>query len=149
MRIGEICVRNVVCADRKTTVEEAAQLMRSRHVGDLIVVDSAARGPVPVGIITDRDIVVQIVAAGLQPSQLSLGDIIGGSLITASEDQGIFDTIQQMQHNGIRRLPVVDKQGVLLGIITTDDVLQFLAIQFRGLSNVAVRERRQEAEVRP
>jgi CBS domain-containing protein len=149
MRIGEICVRNVVCADRKTTVEEAAQLMRSKHVGDLIVVDSAARGPVPVGIITDRDIVVQIVAAGLEPSQLSLGDIIGGGLITTSEDQGIFDTIQQMQHNGIRRLPVVDKHGVLLGIITTDDVLQFLAIQFRGLSNVAVRERRQEAEVRP
>ena len=123
--------------------------MRSRHVGDLIVVDRAARGPIPVGIITDRDIVVEIVAAGLQPSQLSLGDIIAGSLITASEDQGIFDTIQQMQHNGIRRLPVVDKHGVLLGIITTDDVLQFLAIQFRGLSNVAARERRQEAEARP
>jgi CBS domain-containing protein len=149
MRIGEICVRNVVCADRKTTVEEAAQLMRSRHVGDVIVVDSTARGPVPVGIVTDRDIVVEIVAAGLEARQLSLGDIIGPDLITASEDQGIFDTVQQMQHNGIRRLPVVDRHGLLLGIITVDDILQFLAIQFRGLSNIAVRERKQEVEVRP
>ena len=149
MRMGEICVRNVVCAHRKMTIEEAAQLMRSRHVGDVIVVDSTARGPVPVGIVTDRDIVVEIVAAGLEPRQISLGDINGADLITASEDQGIFDTIQQMQHNGIRRMPVVDKQGALLGIISTDDLLQFLAIQFRGLSNVAVRERRQEAEVRP
>jgi len=81
MTIGEICVRDVVTATRDTPVLEAARLMRSRHVGDIVVVESGKRGPVPVGIVTDRDIVVGIISPGIEVAGLTMGDIMGRDLL--------------------------------------------------------------------
>lgn len=149
MRVGEICIRDVVCANRNTSVQEAARLMRSHHVGNVVVVESGARGRTPVGIVTDRDIAVGIVAAAVDASQLTVEDIMGGPLITASGDQGLFETVEHMQCNGIRRLPVVDRQGLLVGIVTVDDLLEFLAMHLSELSRAIARERRKEIEARP
>jgi CBS domain-containing protein len=121
-------------------------MMRSHHVGNVIVVDHAARGPIPVGIVTDRDIVVQVIAAGLDSARLTAGDIMTQDLITAPEDQNAFDTVEQMRRNGIRRLPVVDRMGSLLGVIAADDLLELFAIQLTGLSKVAVAERKLELQ---
>ncbi len=149
MRIGEICIRDVVCAGRDASVHEAAQLMRSHHVGNVVVVEKSARGQIPVGIVTDRDVVVGVVALGIEASRLTVGDIMGSQLITAAEEQGVFETIEQMQSNGVRRLPVVDRQGLLLGIITVDDLLEFLAMHLSELSRALARERRKEIAARP
>ena len=75
MAISEFCHRNVVCATRDTTVTEAANLMRQHHIGDVIIVETRAGKQVPVGIVTDRDIVVEVIAAGIDPTLLKLGDL--------------------------------------------------------------------------
>ena len=149
MRIGEICVRDVITAARETPVLEAARLMRSRHVGDVVVIETGKRGPVPVGIVTDRDIVVGIIAPRIDVSRLTLGDVMGRDLITVPEAQDVFETVEQMQRHGVRRLPVIDKEGFLFGIVSIDDLVQFLAIHLSELSRIVTRERRQEMEARP
>lgn len=149
MQIGEICIRDVVNATRDTPVLEAARLMRSRHVGDVVVVENSKRGPVPVGIVTDRDIVVEIIAPSIDVARLTLGDIMVRELITVPETQDVFETVEQMRRHGVRRLPVTDKQGVLLGIVSIDDLVQLLAMQASELSRIITRERSKEIEARP
>ena len=118
MPIGDVCVRDVVTATRETSIQEAAQLMRMNHVGDLLIVEGVNGSRVPVGIVTDRDIVVAIVALQLNPASLAVGDIMGPELETAHEDQSILETIQQMRLAGVRRIPVVSTHGSLVGIVS-------------------------------
>jgi CBS domain-containing protein len=122
--------------------------MREHHVGNVVVVERDKRGSVPVGIVTDRDIVISVIAPKLDPSQLTVGEIMGADLVTASDDQDVFETVEQMRRHGIRRLPITDKQGGLLGIVAVDDLLELLAMQLSGLSRVVARERKQELEAR-
>jgi CBS domain-containing protein len=149
VQIGEICTRDVVSATRDTSVLEAARLMRSRHVGDVVVVEISKRGPIPIGIVTDRDIVVGIIAPKIDVAQLTLGDIMGRDLITIPETQDVFETLEHMQDHGVRRLPVTDRAGVLLGIVSVDDLLELLAMQVSDLSRIITSERRKEIEARP
>lgn len=148
MPVGDICVRDVVTATRDTTIKEAALLMRENHVGDLLVLDRVKGNRTPVGIVTDRDIVVAIVALGLDPAVLTAGDIMGPELETVLEDQGVFETIYQMRRAGVRRIPVVNKQGYLVGIISIDDLIQLLAEEMRELAKLISREQRKEAHAR-
>jgi CBS domain-containing protein len=148
MPVGDICVREVVTATRDTTIQEAALLMRENHVGDLLVLDLVKGSRKPVGIITDRDIVVAIVALGLDPAVLTAGDMMGAELETVLEDQGVFETIYQMRRAGIRRIPVVNKQGYLVGIISIDDLIQLLAEEMSELAKLISHEQRKEAYAR-
>jgi CBS domain-containing protein len=148
MPVGDICVREVVTATRDTTVQEAALLMRENHVGDLLVLDSAKGNRTPVGIVTDRDIVVAIVALGLDPAVLTAGDIMGPELETAPEHQGVSETIYQMRRAGVRRIPVVTTQGYLVGIISIDDLIQLLAEEMTELAKLISREQRKEVHAR-
>ena len=145
MCIGKFCNRNVVCATGDTTIVEAAHLMRSNHVGDVIVVDRAGKEPRrPIGIVTDRDIVIEVIAAGLDPELVKLADLLLRPLVTVDERTGYAETIRVMTANGVRRMPVVNEAGVLVGIITLDDVLHQLAIPLAELSELAIRERSHE-----
>ena len=148
MPIGDICVRDVVTATPDTTAQQAAKLLRENHVGDLLVVDLINGNRVPVGIVTDRDIVVAIVALELDPAAICVGDIMGQELETAQEDDGIFETIQQMRSAGVRRIPVVTRQGVLVGIVSTDDLIQLLAEEMMDLAKLISREQRKEVGAR-
>lgn len=93
MRIGDICIREVACVGRDASIQEAAQLMRTRHVGDLVIVEHTPKGRLPLGIVTDRDLVVEVLAEKIDCSRLTIGDIVIGHLITAAEDQTVFDTV--------------------------------------------------------
>jgi CBS domain-containing protein len=146
--IGEICNREVVFARRDETVRAAAQLMREHHVGDLVVVDERDGRRVPAGILTDRDIVVGIVAKHLDPDVLAVGDVIGPELVIAKESDGVSETIELMRAKGVRRIPVIDAAGALVGIVTADDMLDLLAEELSGLSRIVSREQRREAEYR-
>ena len=149
MRIGDICIRHVISTASDMPVLEAARMMRSRHVGTVVVVEEGKRGPVPIGIVTDRDIVVGIIAPRIDVARLTVGDIMGRDLITTQEDEDVFETLEQMQRHGIRRLPVVDKAGVLVGIVSSDDLVALLAIQLSELARFTTRGRKQEIEARP
>ena len=145
MPIGEICVRDVVIAGPETTVSEAAQLMAKHHVGNLVVVrEESSSRVVPLGIITDRDIVRNVVAQELDPSAFTLADLVARDLVTAREDLGVFETMKQMRINGIRRMPIVDANGGLVGIISLDDLIQLLGEEMSELAKVIVREQAHE-----
>jgi len=148
MPIGDICIREVVTASRETTIQQAAQLMRENHVGDLLVIDQQNGVRTPVGIVTDRDIVVAVVALGLDPRVLSVGDVMGPELQTVREDEGIFETLHQMRDAGVRRIPVVSEQKALVGIVSTDDIVQLLADEMTEVAKLISREQRREMATR-
>lgn len=148
MPIGEVCVRDVVVADKTTTIQEAARLMRQHHVGNLVVVDAPNGNRSPSGIVTDRDIVISVVATRLDPAVFTLGDLVMQELVTAREDQGIFETIQQMRANGIRRMPIVNLHNNLVGIVSVDDLIQLLAVELSELGKLISREQAKEVNTR-
>jgi CBS domain-containing protein len=149
MPISEICVREVVICNRATSVLEAAQLMRRYHVGDLVIVDESGGKRIPAGLITDRDIVTSVIALQLDPATITAGDLISREIVVVREDQGVFETIEHMRAHGVRRMPVVDQQGALVGIIAVDDLIELLAEELGELPKLISKERAQEAERKP
>ena len=101
MAIGKLCVREVAVATRDTTVHEAARVMRQLHVGDLVVVDEAGGPRKPVGIVTDRDVVLSVVATGLDPGVFTLGDLMVKDLVTCREDEGVFECVQKIDRKSV------------------------------------------------
>jgi CBS domain-containing protein len=145
---GELCSRSVVFVERDSTVELAAQLMRRHHVGTVVVVDDTKGARVPVGIITDRDIVIEVNAAGLDQNAITVGDIMAPELVTVREDDDLLHTLGVMRYNGLRRLPVVDGSGSLAGIISIDDVLEVFSEQMAEMARALRREREHEIRSR-
>lgn len=139
MSIGEFCTREVVIVERGTGIVELAQLMRKHHVGDVIVVDIQGDLVVPVGIVTDRDIVVELIAGEVDLDSVTTEDVMNQELITAKEKEGIWDTLQSMRSKGIRRMPVINEDGGLEGILTVDDLIELLADELDLLAKIAGR----------
>lgn len=148
MAIGEVCNREVVIVERSTSITEAARLMRQFHVGDLVVVEKVADKARPVGIVTDRDIVLEVIAANVAVNSLTVGDIMTAEVATVRETEGVFETLRYMRDQGVRRLPVVDSTAWLIGIITLDDLLELLAEEMGELAKLLARERQRESASR-
>ncbi|SOD41399.1 CBS domain-containing protein [Nitrosovibrio sp. Nv4] len=148
MPIGEICNRDVVFLRRDDTVLEAAKLMRKHHVGDVVVVEERDGVRVPVGIVTDRDLVVEIMATELDHTVITVGDIMEQELITVKESVGIFEAVQYMRSKTVRRLPIVDETGALLGILTLDDLLELLSEELLAISKLISYQRQKETRRR-
>jgi CBS domain-containing protein len=144
MGIGEICNRQVIVVTKETKAAEAARLMREHHVGDVVVVMEQAGTRTPVGILTDRDIVVEVVAAGLDPAFVSVGEIALSGLATVDENTGVYETIIYMRDKGIRRMPVVGAEGELIGIVTLDDLIELLAEELNELARLIRHEQEKE-----
>jgi CBS domain-containing protein len=149
MTVNAICNHNVATIERDRDVAEAAERMRQEHVGDLIVVEQ--RGPhcVPVGILTDRDIVVSIVARRARPEEITVGDAMSSKLLTVKEDNSIEVALREMSRYGVRRVPVVGEGGELKGVLSIDDVIDHLAAQFGSIAEVLRLEQQTEARARP
>jgi CBS domain-containing protein len=149
MTVGDICTRDVVVAPQTETIVDAAKRMRSSHVGDLIVVEIRGGQHVPIGIVTDRDIVISVVAGDPDHvNYLLVSDVMSSDLITAGEHDDIESALKKMHEHGVRRLPIVDGVGALIGILTLDDVLQYLTAQQRELVALVAREQQQERRYR-
>lgn len=143
MPVSEICNREVVTAERRNSALEAAKLMREHHVGDVLVVERNGTN-VPVGIVTDRDLVVEIMAAGLNPETIYVEDIMVPELATVKESAGILEALQFMREKGVRRLPVVNNSGNLIGIVTLDDLLELLSEELLELAKLVKHEQKVE-----
>jgi CBS domain-containing protein len=148
MAIGEICNREVVYVNRDVTVHAACKLMRHYHVGSLVVVDESGGKRVPVGILTDRDIVVEIDAMDLDPKVITAGDIMSPELATVPESEGLLETIEIMRVKGVRRMPIVDAESRLVGIVTIDDLLEVLAEELTDIAHIVSREQSHERQAR-
>jgi len=120
--LGKICTKPVVTASAQMTVDQAARAMRSKNVGALVVVNAGR----PVGMLTDRDVAIEVVAKGMDPDTVRVGDVMGKKPVTIREELGILDAAKVFAKTGVRRLPVVTKSGVLVGIIAVDDLIMLL-----------------------
>lgn len=147
MSIGALCNREVIVTGADTSVAEAAELMRRYHVGDLVVLEEGDQRR-PVGLVTDRDIVVGVIAEALDPAALTVRDIMTGDLTTVTEDEDFWDALAVMRRHGIRRLPVVDGRGALQGILTLDDALALISEAMADLVVLVSREADRESRAR-
>lgn len=148
MPMNEICNPDVVTLERNSTITQAAKLMRQHHVGAVVVVELKNGKRTPVGVVTDRDIVVELVATELDPSVITVGDIMAPALVVINEKSGLFDAIRLMADKGVRRLPIVDDEGGLAGIVALDDMLLLLSKELGALSKLVEREQKSEAKKR-
>lgn len=134
MAISELCNPDVVCCDVQASIAEVASLMREHHVGDVIVIDMKSDASVPIGIVTDRDIVIEAVAKNVDLNMLTAGDIMTEPLATVKEDADLRETLELMGALKVRRLPVVRYDGSLFGIVTADDIFELLSNELSILS---------------
>jgi CBS domain-containing protein len=137
MSIGRICSRDVDTADKQDSVLEAARRMRARQVGTLVVVDGQGR---PMGLLTDRDIAMRVVAVGGDPSRTPVTEIMTAMPAVVLESASIESALGDMRVGRLRRLPVVNGEGLLVGIITLDDILTLLAEEFALIGGLIERE---------
>jgi CBS domain-containing protein len=149
MNISAFCNRGVITVNRDATVLHAASLMRQYHVGDVVVIEDRKGKVVPIGIVTDRDIVIELVATELDCKVMTAGDVMARNLTIIKESCGVFEAIQLMSSKGVRRIPVIDDDGGLVGIITLDDILLLLANEFSSLAKVIPHEQKNEVTHRP
>lgn len=148
MPVSSVCNYNVATIRRDADVVEAAERMRSQHVGDLIVVEERAGGRVPVGIITDRDIVVAVVAKRAPPATVTVGDAMSVALLTVNKDNGIEHALREMRRAGVRRAPVVDESDLLVGVLSIDDVIDHLAVQLGHIADIIRMGQQAEVDMR-
>jgi CBS domain-containing protein len=144
MAIGEICSRDVVFARRDESAAAGAALMRKHHVGSLVIIDETGGKRRPVGIVTDRDIVLAVVAPGLDPGTILLGDVMSPELVAVRDTAGVAESIDLMRLKGVRRLPVLDSRGTLVGLLAADDLILLLAEEMSGLAAMLSREEKRE-----
>jgi len=122
--------------------------MREYHVGDLIVVDEKTGKRVPVGIVTDRDIVLEVIAEGVSLNDVCVGDIMSAELVTAHTGDDLLETVKVMRAKGIRRLPVIDDDNELAGILSVDDLIDLFSEQLADLARLITRQQIREQDRR-
>lgn len=150
MRVHEICSRSVSHVRRDVSILEAAHRMREEHVGDLIVVDEREGRRVPVGVLTDRDIVVGILARDADHVRmLDVGDVMTGRLVTAYEEEDLAPVLRRMRTLDVRRLPIVDAEGSLTGVLSVDDVIPALSNEMADLAALVSHQAHRESDRRP
>jgi CBS domain-containing protein len=150
MDVGGVCTREVVVVRGTDTVHEVASLMRAHHVGDVVIVERRDGLSYPTGILTDRDIVLAGVVQALDRlAQLVAADLVTRPLVTVRERDAIDDALEIMRTHGVRRVPVVDDAGALVGILAVDDLLELFAGHLASLVTLIGRQQRMERDRRP
>lgn len=149
MLIRDYCNMNIICCEADTGIAVVAGLMRRHHVGDVIVVENRSDGlRIPVGIVTDRDILMESIALDIDAKLFTAGDMMTAPLVTAREDASLFDAIKLMRNRKIRRLPVLAHAGNLFGILTTDDIINLLASELSLMAAAMVEQPDREKSLR-
>ncbi len=146
-RLKDFATTVVAVVEPETTALVAAQLMRRHHIGALVVVEAVEKSR-PVGIITDRDLVLALMAEALDPALFTAGDIMSVDLVLANPEMDAMDAVQLMRANRLRRLVIVDGEGRLTGIVTMEDILELLARELASLATGLLGARDREFQQR-
>jgi CBS domain-containing protein len=149
MTAGEYCNREVIITDKNTAVSEAAVLMRQHHVGDLVIVEKQDGKTLPVGIITDRDLVIEVIAQNIDAQSLSVKDIMSTELVTVNEKETLLNVLEIMQKKSVRRIVVIDDTGTLQGLLTADDAIELITEAMNNLTKLVKHEITREEKQRP
>jgi CBS domain-containing protein len=145
MDVGKICRRRAVTINSGSDLVEAARLMREAHVGFLVVSDGGS----PRGVLTDRDIVLEAIACGVSPSEVTVGDAMTANPVTLTADTALDNALDSLRDAGVRRAPVVDDGGRIVGVLSIDDVLDHLAGQLGSVAGSLRHEQAIERIARP
>jgi CBS domain-containing protein len=137
MSAGRICVREVDVISPQESAQAAAARMHDRKVGTLVVIDEQR---MPIGIVTDRDLTVRVLAEGRDGSQTTVAEVMSAAPATVSEQTPIEDALRLMRSGAFRRVPVVDEDGRLAGLLSLDDILDLLAEEFRDIGQLIQEE---------
>ncbi|OWW21163.1 CBS domain-containing protein [Noviherbaspirillum denitrificans] len=148
LNVGEICTRNVICVTEDMSLKQAANLMRSEHVGSLVVVSEVEGRHVVAGIMTDRDIAIIAVARDFDPQTLRVADVMSNEVVTVAPEDSIYDTLAMMRQKGVRRVPVVRSGSILEGIVSMDDILEIVADELQMAVQAMTTERSHETRTR-
>ena len=148
MNLGTLCKRHVVSIDRGQSLHQAARLMREQHVGSIVVTDDSPEGRRVIGIVTDRDLAIEVLADSGTALAQPVGELLDGTLVSAPSHAGLEQGIDLMRAAGVRRLLVRDDQGHLAGIVSFDDLLDACAQQLSGLADVMRKGLQREATER-
>lgn len=150
LKAGEICSRTVAVTYPSMALGEAARVMRDRHVGCLVAVEEqSAQERIVVGVLTDRDVAMGVVAADRDPHGMRVGDLMTRDVVKVREDDSLMDVLAAMRRKGVRRVPVTGPNDVLLGIVALDDVLAVLAQQMEVVAAAVSAAARHEQTVLP
>lgn len=150
LNAGDICTRVVSITYPSMALNEAARLMRDRHIGCLVVVEERTlQDRVVVGMLTDRDVAMGVVAADRDPHGMRVGDLMSKNVITAREEDSLGDLLSAMRRKAVRRIPVVSPQGSLIGLVALDDVLDVVAQEMKALADAVGAASRHEQTALP
>ncbi|MCE2859370.1 MAG: CBS domain-containing protein [Oxalobacteraceae bacterium] len=149
MSIRDYCNLNVICCEADAPIAEVAMLMRKHHVGDVVVVDNQQEGArIPIGILTDRDILVETIALDIEAKLFTASDLMSSPVTTVQEDAKVAEALGIMRGKRIRRLPVVTRAGTLFGMVTTDDFVNLLAAELSMIAGLMVEQTITEGRLR-
>lgn len=150
MKIGDACTRIVYVIGEHESALDAAKLMRELHVGDLVIVHRRAGGVnVPTGIVTDRDLTLEVLAQEVDPESVSVGDLFTNApLYCVTVDEDTESALDGMRQRGVRRLPVLARDGSLAGIMTMDDFVDLLADEMADMAGLMARQKQLEVHMR-
>ena len=135
MTIKKIYNKKVITAFYDTSIYEIAKLMKKYNVGDIVIVNKEGKN-IPVGIITDRDIIIKLIADEIDLKEISASDIMNSDLLLLTEQSGILEGLDMVSARGTRRAPVVDFSGELVGIVTADDFTVLIADEMESYAKL-------------
>jgi len=148
MLLKEICTPDVVYCTVDTTAATVARLMRERHVGDVVVVEDAEGDQTPIGVVTDRDLVVEVLAKERDPAKVKVREIMRAPIVVAHASEDVHQALERMTVHGVRRIPVMGEHMKLAGILCLDDLLKRLAADAVALAAIVAREQDREQRTR-
>jgi CBS domain-containing protein len=148
MLLKEILTPDVVYCAADISALAAARLMRERHVGDVVVVDDADNGQTPIGVVTDRDLVVEVLAKERDPASLTVREIMRTPVVIAHTSEDASEALERMKRHGVRRIPVMGEHQQLAGILCLDDLLTRIALDVTALAEVVARAQDREHRTR-
>ena len=149
LKVRDVAVRPAVTVRPGEPIGICARRMHDEHVGCLVVVESSDGDEFPVGVLTDRDIAIEVVAFGLDPSTLTAEDVMSVKPVVVEEDDDLLDALARMRERGVRRLPVVRPDGALAGMLALVNLLEALGEEVDGMVGVMRAQRTRELRTRP
>jgi CBS domain-containing protein len=140
MLVSDLCTRKTIVIREEKSAYDAAKLMKQYNVGCLVVVKSQDDHNIPVGMITDRDIVIKAMLKERDPHTITVREIMSTPALTVAESTSIIDALMKMRYNSIRRVPVVNPKGQLVGILSLDDILDSISKELNEITQIFRKE---------
>ncbi|WP_254524131.1 CBS domain-containing protein [Natrinema caseinilyticum] len=137
MPVENLARSDVISATTDEPIHELASTMDDESVGSVVITDDG----MPVGIVTDRDLMKHVLAERTDPDDVVAGDVMTEDLCTIEHDAGFYQATELMSEHGVRRLPVTGSDGELAGIITIDDLNELLADEHQELAGIIRKQR--------